>query len=148
MTTIVYDHKNKQIACDSRETAGGYLVTDEAVKYYMRDKVVWFICGTKGDANIFIDSFEHNKEVPANVECSGLFVENGVAYLACISDGIFKKDDVASNDGVGSGGWQALSAVDLGKTAKEAVEFAMIRDIHSGGKVHVYDIEKGEFINS
>ena len=146
MTTIVYDHKRQQIACDSRETAGGYLVTDDAIKYYERDNVMWFICGTKGDAEIFIDKFEHNTEVPANVECSGLFVQDGKAYLACVSGGIFKKDNVASNDGLGSGGWQALSAVDLGKTAKDAVEFAMIRDIHSGGKVHVYDIIKGKFL--
>ena len=43
MTTIVYDHKNKQIACDSRETAGGALVTDKAIKYYIRGDDVWFI---------------------------------------------------------------------------------------------------------
>jgi hypothetical protein len=39
-----------------------------------------------------------------------------------------------------------LAALDFGKTAKEAVEYAMTRDVYSGGKVHVYDIDKGEFI--
>jgi len=42
----------------------------------------------------------------------------------------------------------ALSAVDLGKTAKEAVEHAMARDLFSGGKVHVYDVISAEFINN
>jgi hypothetical protein len=139
MTTIVYDHKNKQVACDSRETADGLLVTDEARKYYKRTEVTWFICGTKADADIFIDNFEHNTESPANLECSGLFVEGGVVYKACIADGVYKKDLLPSNEGLGSGGWTALAAVDLGKTAKEAVEFAMIRDIYSGGKIHVYN---------
>lgn len=147
MTTIVYDHTNKQIACDSRETAGGCLVTDSSKKYYWRGDVIWFMCGTKGDADIFIDNFEHNKEAPANVGCSGVFIEDGEAYKAFINDdGVYKKDHLPSNEGFGSGGWPALAAVDLGKSAKEAVEFAMIRDIYSGGKVNVYDINKGEFI--
>ena len=137
MTTIVYDHKNKQIACDSRETAGGALVTDKAIKYYIRGDDVWFICGTKGDADIFIDNFEHNTASPENLDCSGIFVSDKIVYKACIDNGIYKKDLLPSNEGVGSGGWPALAAVDLGKTAKESVKFAMIRDIFSGGKIHV-----------
>lgn len=50
------------------------------------------------------------------------------------------------NQAVGSGGNWALSSLDHGKSAKEAVEYAITKDIYSGGKVHVYDIEKGEFI--
>ena len=146
MTTIVYDHKNKQIACDSRETAGGSLVTDEAVKFHKKDNVIWFMCGSKSDIDIFISTFSHNEEAPKNIDCSGLFVDGGIVYKACNDDGVYKKDVIPSNEGIGSGGWIALTAVDLNFSARKAVETAMIRDIYSGGKVHVYDIEKGEFI--
>ncbi len=146
MTTIVYDHKNKQIACDSRESANGFLHKDTAEKFYYRGDTVWFICGSKGDADLFIDDFEHNKESLDNLSCSGFYVKDGVAYVASCEDGIYKTSVMDYTDGVGSGGWLALSAVDLGRTAKEAVEYAMTRDLFSGGKVHVYDIGKEEFL--
>jgi 20S proteasome alpha/beta subunit len=146
MTTIVYDHKNKQIACDSRETASGAIVTDEALKFYKEGMKVWFLCGSKSDTSSFISTFEHNEDAPKNVRCSGLVVIDGIVYKACNEDGVYKLDEIPSNEGLGSGGWPALAAVDLGKTAKEAVEYAMTRDCYSGGKVHVYDIEKGEFL--
>ena len=146
MTTIVYDHKKKQIACDSRESGDGFLHKDTAEKFYYRDDVIWFICGSKGDADLFIDDFEHNKTALDNLECSGFYVKDKVAYVAALENGIYKTSVMDYTDGAGSGGWLALSAVDLGKTAKEAVEYAKSRDLFSGGKVHVYDIEKGEFI--
>jgi ATP-dependent protease HslVU (ClpYQ) peptidase subunit len=146
MTTIVYDHKNKQIACDSRETGGGTLFTDSAIKHRTVNGDVWFICGSKSDVTIFIDTFEHNSFAPENVECGGLVVRKGIAYKACNDDGVYKLDELPCNESLGSGGWFAMAAVDLGKTARESVEYAMTRDVYSGGKIHVYDIEKGEFI--
>jgi len=62
MTTIVYDHKNKQIACDSRESAEGYLCRDDAKKFYQDKDRMWFICGDKGDAREFIDNFEKKRK--------------------------------------------------------------------------------------
>ena len=146
MTTIVYDHKKKQIACDSRETAAGCIVTDKADKWVNNDTGIWFICGSKSDRYIFTENFNHNDEAPKNIDCSGIVVIDGVAHKACISDGIFKLDLIVSNEGIGSGGWFSQAAVDLGKTASEAVKYSMTRDMYSGGKVHVYDIKKGEFI--
>ncbi len=146
MTTIVYDHKNKQVACDSRETGGGVLFTDEAIKYKVVGDDVWFICGSKSDVAIFIDTFEHNSHSPDNVNCGGIVVRDGVCYKACNEDGVYKLDELPCNESLGSGGWLAMAAVDLGKTARQAVKYAMTRDLYTGGKVHVYDIEKGEFI--
>jgi len=146
MTTIVYDHKKQQIACDSRETADGFIVTDEAIKYKWSGSDIWFMCGAKADIDLFIEEFEHNSEVSQNISCSGLLVRDGITYKACNTDGIYKLDVLPSNEGVGSGGWPSLSAVDLGKTAKEAVEYAMTRDCFTGGKVHVYDIKKAKFL--
>lgn len=146
MTTIVYDHKNKIIACDSRESANGFLCKDTAEKFYYKGDSIWFICGAKGDAKLFVDDFEHNKKSLDNLSCCGFYVDRGVAHIASIEDGFYKSSIMDYTDGVGSGGWLALSAVDLGKTAKEAVEYAMTRDLFSGGKVHVYDIDKARFL--
>ena len=147
MTTIVYDHENKQIACDSRETAAGCIITDDAEKWLINDKGIWFICGSKSDRKIFTDTFEHNDNAPKNIDCGGLVVIDGTAFKACIDDsGVYKLDLLVSNEGLGSGGWFSQAAIDLGKTAKEAIEYSMTRDMYSGGKVHVYDIETAEFI--
>lgn len=147
MTTIVYDHKNKQIACDSRESANGCIITDASIKFKQCNNQVWFCCGSKCDVDLFIDGFEHNTIAPEYVDVSGFLVEEGIVYAACINDdGIYKKSIQPSSDGIGSGGWRAQAAVDLGETAKRAIEYAMTRDCFSGGRVHVYDIEKGEFI--
>ena len=47
----------------------------------------------------------------------------------------------------GSGSHLAFGALDMGASAKEAVEMAIKRDSKSGGKVHVFDCEKMEFID-
>lgn len=146
MTTIVYDHNKKQIACDSRESADGFLHKDTAEKFYLRDDSIWFICGSKGDADIFIDDFEHNKEAIDNITCNGIYVKDKLVYVATIDNGHYKTSLVDYTDGFGSGGWMALSAVDLGKSAKEAVEYAMTRDLYTGGEVRVFDIETNEFL--
>ena len=147
VTTIVYDHKNKQIACDSRESAGGCIITDKASKWVKNEVGIWFICGSKSDAFLFTENFNHNDEAPKNLDCGGIVVIDRVAHKACVDDsGIFKLDLLVSNEGIGSGGWFAQSAIDLGRTAKESVQYSKTRDLYSGGKVNVYDIEKGGFI--
>lgn len=146
MTTIVYDHNKRQIACDSRESAHGFLHKDTAEKFYYRGDVIWFISGSKGDADIFIDDFEHNKEAINNISCSGIYVKDKLVYVAAVESGIYKTSLMDYTDGFGSGGWMALSAVDLGKSAKEAVEYAVTRDLYSGGQIRVFDIETNKFL--
>lgn len=147
MTTIVYDHNKKQIACDSRESANGFLHKDTADKFYHRGEVIWFMSGSKGDIEFFIDDFEHNKKAINNLECSGIFVDDKLTYVATVENGHYKSSLMDYTDGFGSGGWMALSAVDLGLSARAAVEYAMTRDLCSGGKVWVFDIESNKFLD-
>lgn len=146
MTTVIYDHTNKQIACDSREVANGIVHNDSSIKYHNNDLGLWFMTGDSADINEFISNFEHNKKMNQNLECSGVLVSGGVVSYIASNDGVYRQYLSEANEGYGSGGRFALSALDFGKTAKEAVEYAMTRDIYSGGKVHVYDIEKGVFL--
>jgi hypothetical protein len=148
MTTIVYDHKNKQIACDSRITKGGStIITDEGAKYVSNNIGLWFfsgdICDQKGFMNCY-DKEQERQQVTFNA--SAFLVVGKVAYSVYMDDGYFCKIELNHTDCKGSGVLLALAALDHGKTAKEAVEYAMTRDMFTGGKVHVYDIEKGEFI--
>ena len=146
MTTIVYDHKNKQVACDSRETAGNVICSDSITKYLTANDSLFFNCGSSSDGKVFAENAIHNTKQPENSDCGSIQIKDGKAYIVVTDGDIYKIQELECSEGIGSGGRFALSALDFGKTAKEAVEYAMTRDIYTGGKVHVYDIEKGEFI--
>ena len=143
MTTMVLDYKNKQIAIDSRTSSGSFINTDYATKYYYIGDSLLFLSGCLSDIDTFISEYPNIK---SNVGCSGFSVENESVYCVSVKDERLKKSLLTYNDSDGSGYAYAISAIDFGKTAKEAIEYAMIRDSSTGGKVHVYDIEKGEFI--
>ena len=153
MTTIVYDHKNKQIACDSRSTIGGIIADDKAIKYKTVDDKLWFLCGSPGDADTFIGHYKPLTETNAHLNVDAIFIITkgdcvGGVYRAIKNECDVYKECILDHDfATGSGDAWALSALDFGSTAKEAVEYAMTRDVFSGGKVHVYDIEEGEFLD-
>ena len=146
MTTILYDHKNKQIACDSRATAMGMIKTDSFTKFLNKDGVMWFFVGNSGEADMLASTFKELTAAPENLDVSAFFVDNGCVYSASIDNGIYRSSLIEYSDAGGSGNEFAIAALDAGKTAKEAVEYAITKDYFSGGKVHVYDIVKDEFI--
>lgn len=152
MTTIVYCHKNKQIACDSRSTIGGTIIDSKAVKYKKVGDKFWFMSGRAGDADTFIHHYKPLHSANENMDVSGVFVivegecAGGVYMAVKDSDNTYAECIVEHNYAQGSGDQWALAALDFGCTAKQAVEYAMTKDCYSGGEVHVYDIEKGEFI--
>jgi ATP-dependent protease HslVU (ClpYQ) peptidase subunit len=147
MTTIVYCHKTKQIACDSRSTVGGTIETDSAEKFILADGEMWFFCGAFADFQKLIDM--HNEVRPA--------AKLGCSAFVATKDGIFCRgyDEEQSRYmpyklncswATGSGTDHALTALDMGATAKQAVEMAIKRDVWSGGKVRVFDCLAMEFI--
>ena len=151
MTTIVYCDKTKQIACDSRTTLGDIVIDSCAIKYKITKDKVWFCAGNKGDADTFIQHYEPLIEANKNLSVDAIFVitsgecAKGVYMTTIDNNNIYRECILDHNYATGSGYTWAMSALDHGKTAKEAVEYAMTRDIYSGGKVHVYDIVKSEF---
>ena len=152
MTTILYDYKNQQIAIDSRTTCDSIIVDDKAIKYIDKGDKLWFCSGATGDFETFISHYNPLTETNPHINADAFFLITegdciGGVYLAVIDrDGIYKECIMDHDQALGSGSSWALAALDHGKTAKEAIEYAMTRDIYSGGKVHVYDIEKGEFL--
>ena len=145
MTTIVYDHKNKQIACDSRTTASNLILTDKAIKFKENEKGLWFFSGSVADESQLIE-LVHNDKPDITPDCCAFLVKDGACYLVTFNGDYCAISENKYSHSIGSGGDWALAAIDMGMTAKKAVKYACTRDIGSGGKINVYDIEKAKFI--
>ena len=147
MTTIVYDHKNKMIAIDGRQSAGNEIKMDNAIKWRKDGDNIYFLCGHVSDYENFLS---HQKKVgtasDVKIEVGAIRVSNGVAYKCSFDDDEYWEHKLECSDGLGSGGVYALSALDFGLDVREAVEYAKKKDIYSGGKVTVFDVEKMEFV--
>jgi hypothetical protein len=147
MTTIVYDHKARQIAVDGRYCRHDIIVTDKAEKWVERDGDYWFFAGTVADQERFIEQFLSDNPQRMSIDCCALMVRDGDAFHCVVGeDGKPMAAKLTYSDSMGSGQEFAIAALDHGKTAKMAVEYAMTRDCATGGKVSVFDVEKMEFI--
>jgi len=149
MTTIIYNHEKKQIACDSRMSKSSGAYNDCYTKMVWHKSILFILTGSTCDMEYFRENYEKYKKidlVDMELDCSGFIVRDGVVYSVFVHGGIFNEDICFCNEFAGSGGQYAISALDHGKTVKEAVEYAATKDCFTGGKVHVYDIEKGDFV--
>lgn len=145
MTTIVYDYKTKQIACDSRVNAGGVIMNDSAEKFRYKGDEIWFFCGNTADEEHLM-SLSHNDKLDAWIDCNALYVKNNTCFLVTFEDDYCKHTELSYSHSIGSGWKFALSALDFNCNAENAVMYAAKKDIYTGGKIRVYDIEKAEFL--
>lgn len=142
MTTIAY--KKNMIATDSRMTAGGIIINDMFEKAIFRDGVLFFLSGYVHDFDKFLDEyFKEAGSYAGNI--SAITVKKGVLIYACAADkeegGIWKSSmDRSVHTALGSGSSFAIAAMDHGATAIEAIEYAMTRDVFTGGKVFHYEV--------
>ncbi len=141
MTTIVYDHKSKLIAVDGRSTdRGGVIASDKAKKSITNELGMWFLTGLVADHPDLV-KLKHNDTCDPIPDCSAILIKNGVAWLVGVGNEKFcSHEKLEDNQSLGSGFKFALSALDFGKTAKEAVEYAITKDCYSGGKVRVFNL--------
>lgn len=141
MTTIAYHHERKEIAYDGRTTRGDIVMNESSEKMETRNGVEFFLCGSTCDFDDLIAKYFGGKS-DLNAEANALVIDGDSVYrIGCNSDGSIWKCKQDCNDAIGSG-WQfALSAMDFGKSAKEAVEYASTRDLYTGGKISVVRIE-------
>ena len=147
MTTISYNHKDKQISCDSRLTDNRTIRSDSWRKWYELDGSINFACGCSSEIPLFLAEYDWGEKSGHEYQCIVLQVCDDEVFLLCTSeDGIFNKYPIRYDEAIGSGSNFALSAMDFGKSSSEAVEYAITRDSGSGGKVHTYDIATKQFI--
>lgn len=144
MTTIVYDHKARQIAVDSRCTANGIIRSDSDIKYRYSGSVLFFLCGQVSDHKLLIDAY--NGQAVKECESYAMAVIDGVVHLCGVENERFWIEPVNYSCAMGSGGNFALSALDHGAGATDAVKYAFTRDYYSGGIIRLYDIESARFV--
>ena len=142
MTTIAYNHKDNQIAWDSRSTSNGIIVEDTKQKMKIINGVRFWFTGTISDQRAFIEMYFGAKCGEFTPECNAYVYDNELFYCGVTERGELWKEPVDCNHAsVGSGGLFALSGMLTGMTAKQSVEHAKKLDIYSGGKVRVFNFK-------
>lgn len=149
MTTFAYSRKESIIAIDGRISAGSRITSDKYKKWIKKGDNVYFFVGTVTDAIRLIDlansGFEETDDENL-YECSIVLACDPPKEIYVNEAGYIEQLEITEDYcTLGSGGDYALSAMDMGKTAKQAVEYAMTRDIYTGGRVTIYNIKTGKF---
>lgn len=144
MTTIVYDHASQKIAVDGRTTSSGVVTSDCERKFIETADGIWFLSGCLSDFDLLIESFKDGDkafDLPAIPDALALFVRDGDVFIRAVTDkGEAWTQKLNHNRCIGSGSSFATAALDFGKNAVEAVQYAATRDIYTGGRIAVYDI--------
>jgi 20S proteasome alpha/beta subunit len=140
MTTIAY--KNGVIAYDSRRTCDGRIVTDRADKKRERDGHVFFGSGSTSDILSLMDAF-FGAKIEGECDAQVIVVHDGHVTEIIWTEGRLFKYPVDHEYAIGSGSDNAITAMDMGATAAEAVEMAMKRDTATGGQVRTLLVRGG-----
>jgi 20S proteasome alpha/beta subunit len=141
MTTIAY--KDGVIAYDGRITSGSAITYDDFDKCHERDGVKFVMAGYTADYQRLMDAF-FGKEL-ASIGASALVVDADGVWSVGHNDGegVWKSAVLADRPyAIGSGSVHALTAMDMGASAYQAVEMAMKRDSCTGGKIRTLTIAK------
>jgi 20S proteasome alpha/beta subunit len=141
MTTICYSAG--VIAYDSRCTADGKVQTERFQKHRHRNKVHFFFTGSTGDIETLIDLYFGEKVKPGSY-CEALVWDGRIKKLLSIGwDGkafFTNEEDLATPCAFGTGEQHAITAIDCGLSAKEAVKMAAKRDTGTNSRVSTYTI--------
>lgn len=136
MTTIVYNHTDKEIGIDSRCTIGNLIESDDMIKMRENKGIKFFLCGSSSDIDDVVNNFPC--DLNNDFYVTGFIIkENVVYYLYCENKKI-KITKQNNSLAVGSGSEFAISAIDFGKNTRQSIEYAISKDNCSGGKVRIY----------
>lgn len=141
MTTIAY--KDGVIACDARITNGTTITYDDYDKFAERDGINFALCGYLCDYAKLVGAW-FGETFSVAVECSALvFDGESLCYIAYdVTEGLCKTPILKGRPyAIGSGSPFALTAMDMGATAYQAVEMAMKRDSCTGGKIRTLTVK-------
>jgi len=145
MTVIAYD--KRYIAVDSRITQSHHIADDDYNKIIELGEWVIFWSGSLGQKDSFIHAFVFNAKFTDPVK-SGLIafskITKKVFYVNC-EDELMVKAELTYADAIGSGCDHAITAMDLGLSAVEAVRMAIKRDSCCGGTIRCFDTKTGKF---
>ena len=134
MTTIAYNHNDREIAVDGRISSDGIIDTDAYIKKIEKNGVAFYLCGCLCDYERLVDAY-FSDSAGSDIDASALVVDNGSVYDIRVSGEQCLKTPIKFNTALGSGAYFAMAAMDHGKSAKEAIEYAATRDTSTGGKI-------------
>jgi len=141
MTTIAY--KYPFVAYDSRETIGNIIHDDDCNKKIRHNEIVYFLGCSSCDEVEIIAAYEGDLSLAEDMdEFEGIVIEKGVVHRIVSGEGKMIKEPQrpGRHFAIGSGAMIALTAMDLGMSAKDAIKQAMKRDVCTGGKVRTYKV--------
>lgn len=141
LTTICY--RDGIVAYDSRcVDEDGVIVSDNYNKRHTLDGIEYFLSGSVCDLPKFHNWLTTGEDATGD---SDLFVvRDGVLLWGEIRGGgcsIDPPDEGETYWAIGSGAYFALTAMDLGLSAKEAVKMAAKRDTGTNSKVRTFKIK-------
>lgn len=140
MTTIAYHHKYKQIAVDGRATSDDLICSDRSVKFIEKNGQVFLYTSKGDDGAHLVEVYLGAEPLKKDYEATVMFTCDGVVFLMTYTNGTLDQWSLLENTAIGSGGDFALAAMDFGKDAKEAVEYAATRNVFTGGRITVFDV--------
>jgi len=135
MTTIAYNHKDKEIAVDGRVARGSIICDDNHNKIVKTKQAIFILSGHLADIDKVIHAFPDNVEL--NYVVSGFVILEDTVYWFAGNDTGWSMIKLTYNEAAGSGSEFALTALDMGATAKQAVKMAAKRDTSTGGRIRV-----------
>ena len=139
MTTIALDGSG-MVACDKRECVGSSIVDDNCDKHKQIGDVHFWFAGRSADEELLIQAVTGNPldSYHESVNSIALVYSEGEFYTAGINkdEGFYLQPERPGNPvALGSGAPHAITAMDLGLNAKDAVKYASKRDMQTGPKV-------------
>lgn len=144
MTTVAY--KDGVVAYDGRQTRGDTIVDDATQKLFLVNdhKIIGVGC-VSGVQRLIVAYFGGEPKPPMEANLMVVTPDKILKHVGF--DDADDAGDLWTTDlskeaphAFGSGAMHALTAMDMGATAKEAVKMAMKRDIFTGGKIRSFKI--------
>jgi ATP-dependent protease HslVU (ClpYQ) peptidase subunit len=139
MTTIAWD--GRYLAADGQCTNGATILSTTDDKIVMVGDRVVASCGCTNDIKKAIDMMISGEKSDKQLDVSGLYILKGKCFsFGCDEEGFVWSCSSDHNNAKGSGADHALTAMDCGKDAREAINLSAMRDIYTGGHITYYDI--------
>lgn len=142
MTTIAWD--GATLAADSQETEGGVIATLACKKIYAIGHEIVAPAGISNDVQEFVRLYPDDLEEFSPKEYFEVVILRGDGLYEAFAESespLSTPTKVRYPYAWGTGAPWAIAALDHGKDAKEAVEYAATRDIFTGGPVQHYSLD-------
>lgn len=131
------------IAYDSRAVQHDMVVSNTFPKMFEHKNHIFFVAGDVADYSGFANDMVAGKQSKEWEVSAFMVCPSGKLWMTGGGGGAWRFElPLTETAAIGSGQDFAYSAMDFGKTAKQAVKYAMTRDSNTGGKVRTFKLTK------